>query len=129
MKDRLGAARFPVRFLFVALTIRGSAAAGDTLLRDAQKPQLPCRKVGNHRIMRGSHYPFDMGVDHPLRQLDGVKLSADDRDNILFETAHEFLRPATSRESSADRLAVPGELLREPRGGSAFRTTARMAAR
>jgi hypothetical protein len=44
--------------------------------------------------MLGSDYPFDMGVEHPVRQLTGVSLGPKDTDNILFKTAQEFLRLA-----------------------------------
>ena len=42
--------------------------------------------------MIGSDYPFDMGVDHPLAQLEGLALSPADRDNITHKTAQRFLR-------------------------------------
>jgi aminocarboxymuconate-semialdehyde decarboxylase len=64
----------------------------DTLTHDPQMLELVYRKFGSHRIMLGSDYPFDMGVEHPLEQLTGVSLSSEDRDNILFKTAQEFLR-------------------------------------
>lgn len=63
----------------------------DTLTHDVQTLELLCRKFGSHRLMLGSDYPFVMGVEHPLQQLVGIDLSADDRDNILFKTAREFL--------------------------------------
>lgn len=64
----------------------------DCLTHDARMLELLCAKFGSHRIMLGSDYPFDMGVDHPLQQLTAVKLSPEDRDNILFRTAQEFLQ-------------------------------------
>src|SRR5216684_261886 len=64
----------------------------DTLTHDPRMLELLCEKFGSHRIMLGSDYPFDMGVEHPLRQLTGVSLSPEDRNNILFKTAQEFLR-------------------------------------
>ena len=44
--------------------------------------------------MIGSDYPFDMGVAHPLAQLDGLALTPGDVDNITHKTARRFLRLA-----------------------------------
>jgi hypothetical protein len=44
--------------------------------------------------MVGSDYPFDMGVDHPLAQLEGLALTPEDIDNITHKTARGFLRLA-----------------------------------
>jgi predicted TIM-barrel fold metal-dependent hydrolase len=44
--------------------------------------------------MVGSDYPFDMGVEHPLAQLEGLALSAEDLENITHQTARRFLRLA-----------------------------------
>ena len=41
--------------------------------------------------MLGSDYPFDMGVKHPLSQLEGANLSDDEREDLLFRAAEEFL--------------------------------------
>jgi aminocarboxymuconate-semialdehyde decarboxylase len=64
----------------------------DTLTHDASLLAFNLEKFGAERIMIGSDYPFDMGVEHPLAQLDGVTLSAADLDNITYKTARRFLR-------------------------------------
>lgn len=63
----------------------------DCLTHDPGMLALICKRFGTQRIMLGSDYPFDMGVEHPQAQLTGLKLSAAERDNILFRTAEEFL--------------------------------------
>jgi aminocarboxymuconate-semialdehyde decarboxylase len=66
----------------------------DTLTHDPRLLEFNVEKFGSERIMIGSDYPFDMGVDHPLAQLDGVKLGAADIENITCKTARRFLRLA-----------------------------------
>ncbi len=66
----------------------------DTLTHDARLLAFNLEKFGSERVMIGSDYPFDMGVDHPLAQLEGLALTAEDRDNITHQTARRFLRLA-----------------------------------
>lgn len=66
----------------------------DTLTHDPKLLAFNLEKFGSERIMIGSDYPFDMGVDSPLSQLEGLSLSAQDRDNITHKTAQRFLRLA-----------------------------------
>jgi aminocarboxymuconate-semialdehyde decarboxylase len=66
----------------------------DTLTHDPRLLAFNLEKFGAERIMIGSDYPFDMGVDHPLAQLEGVTLNAADFDNITYKTAQRFLRLA-----------------------------------
>jgi len=66
----------------------------DTLTHDPRLLAFNLEKFGSERIMIGSDYPFDMGVDSPLSQLEGLSLSAADRDNITHQTARRFLRLA-----------------------------------
>lgn len=66
----------------------------DTLTHDQRLLAFNLEKFGSERIMIGSDYPFDMGVDHPLAQLEGLALSAAERDNITHKTAQRFLRIA-----------------------------------
>ena len=66
----------------------------DTLTHDPRLLAFNLEKFGAERIMIGSDYPFDMGVDHPLAQLGGVTLNAADFDNITYKTAQRFLRLA-----------------------------------
>ncbi|MDH4093870.1 MAG: amidohydrolase [Betaproteobacteria bacterium] len=64
----------------------------DTLTHDARLLAFLLEKFGSERIMIGSDYPFDMGVEHPLAQLDGVGLTPADAENITHLTARRFLR-------------------------------------
>lgn len=66
----------------------------DTLTHDPKLLAFNLEKFGSQRIMVGSDYPFDMGVDHPLAQLEGLALTAEDIDNITHQTARRFLRLA-----------------------------------
>jgi aminocarboxymuconate-semialdehyde decarboxylase len=66
----------------------------DTLTHDPRLLAFNLEKFGSQRIMVGSDYPFDMGVEHPLAQLEGLALSAEDLENITHQTARRFLRLA-----------------------------------
>jgi aminocarboxymuconate-semialdehyde decarboxylase len=66
----------------------------DTLTHDPKLLAFNLEKFGSQRIMIGSDYPFDMGVEHPLAQLEGGSLTADDIDHITHKTARRFLRLA-----------------------------------
>ena len=66
----------------------------DTLTHDPRLLAFNLEKFGSERIMIGSDYPFDMGVEQPLAQLEGLALAAADRDNITHKTARRFLRLA-----------------------------------
>jgi len=66
----------------------------DTLTHDPRLLAFNLEKFGSQRVMVGSDYPFDMGVEHPLAQLEGLALSAEDLDNITHQTARRFLRLA-----------------------------------
>ncbi len=63
----------------------------DCLTHDARMLELLCERFGSRRVMLGSDYPFDMGVEHPLEQLTQARLSRQDQTNILYKTAEEFL--------------------------------------
>jgi aminocarboxymuconate-semialdehyde decarboxylase len=63
----------------------------DSITHDPELIQMLCRRVGSRRVMLGSDYPFDMGVQHPVGLLDQAALSNEDRENILYRTAEEFL--------------------------------------
>jgi aminocarboxymuconate-semialdehyde decarboxylase len=63
----------------------------DTITHDPQYLQLNVERFGSHRIVIGSDYPFAMGVERPLEQLDGLKLTAEDVENITFRAAAAFL--------------------------------------
>ena len=66
----------------------------DTLTHDPKLLAFNLEKFGSQRIMIGSDYPFDMGVEHPLAQLEGLVLTREDIDNITHNTARRFLRLA-----------------------------------
>lgn len=66
----------------------------DTLTHDARLLAFNLEKFGSERIMIGSDYPFDMGVEHPLAQLEGLTLTPADIANITHNTARRFLRLA-----------------------------------
>ena len=66
----------------------------DTLTHDPKLLAFNLEKFGSQRIMIGSDYPFDMGVEHPLAQLEGLVLTHEDIDNITHNTARRFLRLA-----------------------------------
>lgn len=63
----------------------------DSITHDREILGYMCRKYGSNRVMMGSDYPFDMGVEHPLDQVIDAGLSEADLDNVLFRTAEEFL--------------------------------------
>lgn len=63
----------------------------DSITHDREILAFMCRKYGSNRVMMGSDYPFDMGVEHPLDQVVDAELSEVDLDNVLFRTAEEFL--------------------------------------
>lgn len=63
----------------------------DTITHDPAMLALLCAKFGSRRVMLGSDYPFDMGPEHPLEQLDGIPLEPDDIENILCRSATTFL--------------------------------------
>jgi aminocarboxymuconate-semialdehyde decarboxylase len=82
--------------------LKGTAAhpVGDYLRRfhyDTITHSLPQLRflvdlVGIDRILLGSDYCFDMGDDHPIQTVDKLKLSAADRDKILFTNAKRLFR-------------------------------------
>lgn len=63
----------------------------DCLTHDPRSLEFNVEKFGSSHIMIGSDYPFAMGVEHPLEQLHGVKLSAQDIENITCNSAEAFL--------------------------------------
>lgn len=63
----------------------------DSITHDAEVLEFLCRRVGSDRVMLGSDYPFDMGVQDPVARLEETNLSATDRENVLYRTAEEFL--------------------------------------
>lgn len=64
----------------------------DSITHDAEILEFLCRRVGSDRVMLGSDYPFDMGMQDPLARLNEAKLTEADRENISHRTAEEFLK-------------------------------------
>lgn len=63
----------------------------DSITHDPEMIEMMCRRVGSNRVMLGSDYPFDMGIQHPNELIAKTALGAADRDNILYRSAEEFL--------------------------------------
>jgi aminocarboxymuconate-semialdehyde decarboxylase len=63
----------------------------DCLTHDAASLVAMTQRFGSGRIMLGSDYPFDMGVDDPRAQLAGLPLDAAALDDIDHRTAQAFL--------------------------------------
>jgi aminocarboxymuconate-semialdehyde decarboxylase len=69
----------------------------DSITHDPRLLEFLCARAGSDHVMLGSDYPFDMGVEHPLDQLSGARLSEEDVENVLFRTAERFLGLAERR--------------------------------
>lgn len=67
----------------------------DTLCHDRDYLRINIERFGSDHVMIGSDYPFDMGVEHPLAQLDGLDLAGVDLENVLYRTAERFLGVST----------------------------------
>lgn len=63
----------------------------DSITHDAGILKLICDRAGSRRVMMGSDYPFDMGVENPVTWLREIGLPEPDLGNILYRTAEEFL--------------------------------------
>ncbi|MGE0563752.1 MAG: amidohydrolase family protein [Pseudolabrys sp.] len=69
----------------------------DSITHDPGLIEFMCERVGSHRVMMGSDYPFDMGIEHPIDFLSEANLTDAERENILFRTAEDFLGLANAR--------------------------------
>jgi aminocarboxymuconate-semialdehyde decarboxylase len=74
----------------------------DSITHDPELIEMLCRRVGSHRVMLGSDYPFDMGIEHPVEFLSSAALTMEDRENILHRTAERFLGLVTTRSTADD---------------------------
>lgn len=63
----------------------------DCLTHDAASLLSMTQRFGSARIMLGSDYPFDMGVDDPRAQLAGLPLEAAALNDIEYGSAQTFL--------------------------------------
>ena len=66
--------------------------AFDSLVYDARQLDYLIRVAGASRIVLGTDFPFDMGVDDPIARLDAVAgLSTEDRRSICGLNAARLL--------------------------------------
>ena len=63
----------------------------DSLVYTPQALEHLVREVGAERVVIGTDYPFDMGVDNPLAQIAAADLSEADREKIRGENACALL--------------------------------------
>ena len=64
----------------------------DTITHSPQLLKFLIDLVGMDRVMLGSDYCFDMGYERPREIIDGLKLSAADRDRLYSGNAARVLR-------------------------------------
>ena len=64
----------------------------DTIGHSPEVMDFVARLVGADRIMLGSDYCFDMGVERPIGPVDAMQISASERDLILGGTAQRLLK-------------------------------------
>lgn len=67
----------------------------DCLTHDGEALVAMTKRFGSSRIMLGSDYPFDMGVDDPRAQLTGLPLGDEELADIDHRTAIAFLNLTT----------------------------------
>lgn len=63
----------------------------DTILHDAAPLQFLVDQVGSGRVLLGSDYPFDMGQYDAVDVVNGLRLTASDREAILGNAALSML--------------------------------------
>jgi aminocarboxymuconate-semialdehyde decarboxylase len=63
----------------------------DSLVHDADALKLLLKLFGTQRVALGSDYPFPLGEAHPGKLIESLKLSAEDKSQLLSGTAREFL--------------------------------------
>jgi len=63
----------------------------DSLVHDADALRLLVKSFGTKRVALGSDYPFPLGEAHPGALIDSMELSSGEKDQLLCETAREFL--------------------------------------
>lgn len=67
----------------------------DSLTHDPVSLELLVRRVGSSNVVLGSDYPFDMGSDDPVGNVEAADLTEDQRHAVLESNADRFLRPMT----------------------------------
>jgi aminocarboxymuconate-semialdehyde decarboxylase len=63
----------------------------DSLVHDADALRLLLKLFGAQRVALGSDYPFPLGETKPGQLIESMKLSAEQKAQLLSETAREFL--------------------------------------
>lgn len=63
----------------------------DSLVHDADALMLLIKLFGAERVALGSDYPFPLGESKPGALIESTKLSAEEKAQLLFGTAREFL--------------------------------------
>ena len=63
----------------------------DSLVHDADALKMLIKLFGAQRVALGSDYPFPLGEAKPGYLIESMKLSAEQKAQLLSETAHEFL--------------------------------------
>ena len=64
----------------------------DSLTHSPQVLAFALETFGSERIVLGSDYPFKLGVDDPVAELDRLALAADVRRRLVADNARELLR-------------------------------------
>jgi len=63
----------------------------DSLVHDADALALLLKLFGTQRVALGSDYPFPLGEPKPGELIESMKLSSEEKAQLLSGTAHEFL--------------------------------------
>jgi len=61
-------------------------------VHDADALKMLLKLFGAQRVAFGSDYPFPLGEAHPGELIESMKLSAEQKAQLLSGTAREFLR-------------------------------------
>jgi len=64
----------------------------DSLVHDADALRLLLKLFGAQRVALGSDYPFPLGEAKPGQLIESMKFSAKEKEQLLSETAREFLQ-------------------------------------
>lgn len=64
----------------------------DSLVHDAHALELLLKIFGANRVALGSDYPFPLGEAKPGQLIESMKISGDEKAQLLSATAREFLR-------------------------------------
>jgi len=68
----------------------------DSLVHDPDALRALLELFGPQRVALGSDYPFPLGEAHPGKLIDSMKLSIEEKKQVLSKTAREFLGLAKS---------------------------------